>query len=94
MLKETFIQSRTRELFESSGGMHYEEYQINSDLAYSALDAIEELIPLEHIDKFKKLVDDYESANCKIINVFERDAYKQGLIDGFEIYSLVFPVKE
>lgn len=94
MLDESILKSRTRELFESSSVMQYKEYDEKIEIVCNVLDSLRKLIPSKHIKQFEKLIDDYEVAQDNIINLFELEAYKQGFIDAFEVYSLVYPVKK
>lgn len=94
MLKESVVQSRTREIVESSSVLQYEEYHAASELSNKALTSIEKLIPRKHNKEYKDLVYKYEDALDKTIHVYEMEAYKQGIVDGFEIQSILNSMKK
>lgn len=91
MLKQSLIDQRMELLIETAHPVEFdselsaEEFQLSENL--------KAFVPESDLEEFSKVLDDYECIKEKIGSVREKETYKQGLIDGFEIYSLVFSVK-
>lgn len=91
MLNQSLINQRIEELTQREL-TDYETEELLRQL-HEAWDKLRELIPDKCHEEFSKLQDILGLTDDKVSINREREAYKQGLADGFEIYSIVFPTK-
>lgn len=92
MLKESLINQRVEEFTQES----YTDHETKKLFKESKelFEKLKRLIPESNLKQYTRVLDDYEYINDKMSVIREREAYKQGLVDGFEIYSLVYPIKK
>lgn len=89
MLRSSIIEQRAKEVSDSRQYLQNRECRAQLNIANQAFDSIKSLIPENIMDLFSKSFDEYITANDKMHIVIEREAYKQGLIDGMEINKLL-----
>ncbi|WP_094548118.1 hypothetical protein [Petroclostridium xylanilyticum] len=89
MLKVSIIEQRAREVSESRSYLQEQEYREQLNKVNQAFDAIKRILPDNIREQLSKLFDEYLIANDKMHIVIEREAYKQGLVDGIEINKLL-----
>ena len=89
MLKSSIIEQRAKEVSDSRLYLQSREYKEQLSIANQTFDSIKGVIPENIINLFSKLFNEYITANDKMHIVIEREAYKQGLVDGIEINKLL-----
>ena len=89
MLKDSLIEQRAKEVSESRSFIKDQEYIVQFNKVAETSEAIKRIIPENITNQFNCLFDDYIVENDKMHLVIEREAYKQGIIDGIEINKLL-----